>query len=113
MNNTQYDIVRLELRILNFIKLTVVIQERNLRSYYHNTLFLLLTVACLAVKFLLFENFYSKSEEGKAFVHANCVFVHEAELSGRCNSSERKRPYSRVLYLVLFDTSLENESVTF
>jgi hypothetical protein len=20
--------------------------------------------------------FYSKSEEGKAFVHANCVFVH-------------------------------------
>jgi hypothetical protein len=22
-----------------------------------------------------------------------------------CNSSERKRPYSRVLYLVLFDTS--------
>jgi hypothetical protein len=24
---------------------------------------------------------YSKSEEGKAFVHANCVFVHEAELT--------------------------------
>jgi hypothetical protein len=31
--------------------------------------------------------------EGKAFVHANC------------NSSERKQLYSRVLYLVLFDTS--------
>jgi hypothetical protein len=56
--------------------------------------------------------FYSKSKEGKAFVHANCVFVHEAELNGRCNSSERKRPYSRVLYLVLFDTSVESESVT-
>jgi hypothetical protein len=55
---------------------------------------------------------YSKGEDGKAFAHANCVFVHEAELSGRCNSSERMRPYSRVLYLVLFDTSLENESVT-
>jgi hypothetical protein len=39
----------------------------------------------------------SKSEEGQAFVHANC------------NSSERKRPYCRVLYLVLFDTSLESE----
>jgi hypothetical protein len=37
------------------------------------------------------------------------VFVHEAELSGRCNSSERKGPYSRVLYLVLFDTSFESE----
>jgi hypothetical protein len=108
MNNTQYDIVRLELRILNFIKLTVVIQERNLRSYYHNTLFLWLTVACLAVKF---ENVYSKSEKGKAFVHANCLCVHEAELSE--NSSERKRPYSLVLYLVLFDISLESESVTF
>jgi hypothetical protein len=24
---------------------------------------------------------YSKSEEGKAFVQANCVFVHEAELT--------------------------------
>jgi hypothetical protein len=45
------------------------------------------------------------SEEGKAFVHANCVFVHEAELSGRSNSSERKRLHSRVLYLVLYDTS--------
>jgi hypothetical protein len=33
---------------------------------------------------------YNKSEEGKAFVHANCY------------SSERKRPYSRVLYLVFF-----------
>jgi hypothetical protein len=109
MNNTQYDIVRLELRILNFIKLTVVIQERNLRSYYHNTLFLWLTVACLAVKF---ENVYSKSEKGKAFVHANCLCVHEAELSDS-NSSERKRPYSLVLYLVLFDISLESESVTF
>jgi hypothetical protein len=30
---------------------------------------------------------YSKSEKGKAFVHANCMFVHGAELS------ERKRPY--------------------
>jgi hypothetical protein len=29
-----------------------------------------------------------------------------------CNSSERKRPYSQVLYLVLFDTSLESASVT-
>jgi hypothetical protein len=46
----------------------------------------------------------SKSEESKAFVHPNCLFVHKAELSGRCNSSERKRPYSRVLY-----TSLEIE----
>jgi hypothetical protein len=110
MNNTQYDIVRLELRILNFIKLTVVIQERNLRSYYHNTLFLWLTVACLAVKF---ENVYSKSEKGKAFVHANSLCLHEAELSARGNSSERKRPYSLVLYLVLFDISLESESVTF
>ncbi|KAH0815872.1 hypothetical protein GEV33_006919 [Tenebrio molitor] len=43
-----------------------------------------------------------KNEEGKAFVHANCVL---------CNPSERKRPYSRVLYLVLFDTSLESEGV--
>ncbi|KAH0807601.1 hypothetical protein GEV33_015190 [Tenebrio molitor] len=42
-----------------------------------------------------------KSEEGKAFVHAKCVFVHESELSGRCNSSERKR---------FFDTSFESES---
>jgi hypothetical protein len=50
---------------------------------------------------------YIKNEEGKAFVHANCV-----EPNGRCNSSERKRPYSRVLYLVLFDTSLESESVS-
>jgi hypothetical protein len=33
-------------------------------------------------------------------------------LRGRCNSRERKRPYSRVLYLVLFDTALESESVT-
>jgi hypothetical protein len=49
---------------------------------------------------------YSNSEEGKAFVHANCVF--EAELS----ASERKRPYSLVLYLVLFDTSLEIVSLT-
>jgi hypothetical protein len=46
---------------------------------------------------------YSKSEEDKAFVHANCVFDHEAVLSGRCNSS------SRVLYLVLFDTSSESK----
>jgi hypothetical protein len=30
---------------------------------------------------------------------------------GRCNSSERKRFYSWVVYLVLFDTSLESESV--
>jgi hypothetical protein len=54
----------------------------------------------------------SKSEGGRAFAHANCTFVHEAELRGRCNASERKRLYSRVPYLVLFDTSLENESVT-
>jgi hypothetical protein len=40
------------------------------------------------------------------------VFVQEAELSARCNSNERKRPYSQVLYLVLFDTFLEIESVT-
>jgi hypothetical protein len=52
----------------------------------------------------------SKNEEGRAFAHANCV--HEAELRGRCNSSERKRLYSRVSYFVLFDTSLESESVT-
>jgi hypothetical protein len=39
-------------------------------------------------------------------------FVHKAELSRRCNSSERKRPYSRVLYLVLLDTFFESESVT-
>jgi hypothetical protein len=43
---------------------------------------------------------YSKNEEGKAFVHALC---------GRHNSSEQKRPYSRVLYLVLFDTSPQSE----
>jgi hypothetical protein len=29
-----------------------------------------------------------------------------------CHSSERKQPDSRVLYLVLFDTFLESESVT-
>jgi hypothetical protein len=52
---------------------------------------------------------YSKIDEDKAFVHANCVFDHEADLRGRCNSSERKRPYSKVLYLVLFDTSLESK----
>jgi hypothetical protein len=46
---------------------------------------------------------YSKSEEAKAFVHANC---------GRCSSSERKRPYSRVLCLILSDTSSEIESVS-
>jgi hypothetical protein len=55
---------------------------------------------------------FSISEEGKAFVHTNCVFVHEAKLSRRCNSSERKWPYFRVLYLVLFDISVEIESVT-
>jgi hypothetical protein len=58
---------------------------------------------------------YTTREEGKAFVHANCMFGHDAQRSGRCNPSEQKRPYSRVLYLVLFetlDTSLENESVT-
>jgi hypothetical protein len=42
--------------------------------------------------------------------------VRKAKLSftriARCNSSERKRPYSRVLYIVLFDTSLESESAT-
>jgi hypothetical protein len=42
--------------------------------------------------------------------------VRKAKLSfrriARCNSSERKRPYSRVLYVVLLDTSLESESVT-
>jgi hypothetical protein len=54
---------------------------------------------CLLKKF---HYIYSKNEEGKAFVHANCVL---------CNPSERKRPYSRVLYLVLFDTSLESEGV--
>jgi hypothetical protein len=43
---------------------------------------------------------YIKNEEGKAFVHANCV-----ELSGR------KQPYSQALYLVLFDTSLESECI--
>jgi hypothetical protein len=32
---------------------------------------------------------YSKSEGGKAFVHADCVVIHEAELSRRCSSSER------------------------
>jgi hypothetical protein len=55
---------------------------------------------------------YTTREEGKAFVHANCMFGHDAQRSGRCNSSEQKRPYSRVLYLILFDTrhnSLENE----
>jgi hypothetical protein len=52
---------------------------------------------------------YSKSEEGKAFVHANCMFVREVELSGRYNSSEQKWPHSRVL--VLFDTFLEIEGV--
>jgi hypothetical protein len=43
---------------------------------------------------------------------AKLSFTRIAELSGRCNSSERKRPYSRVLYLVLFDTFLKSESVT-
>jgi hypothetical protein len=47
---------------------------------------------------------YTTREEGKAFVHANCMFGHDAQRSGRCNSSEQKRPYSRVLYLILFDT---------
>jgi hypothetical protein len=55
---------------------------------------------------------YSKNEERKVFAHANCVFAHEAELSGRCNPSERKMPYFPGLYLVLFDTSVESESVT-
>jgi hypothetical protein len=57
------------------------------------------------------NSYYSKNEEDQAFVHANCMFVHEEELNGQCNSSERKRPYSRVLYLVLFDTSLESNFV--
>jgi hypothetical protein len=47
---------------------------------------------------------YTMREEGKAFVHANCMFVHDAQRSGGCNSSEQKQPYSRVLYLILFDT---------
>jgi hypothetical protein len=54
---------------------------------------------------------YTTREEGKAYVHANCMFGHDAQRSGRCNSSEQKRPYSRVLYLILFDSrhnSLEN-----
>jgi hypothetical protein len=55
---------------------------------------------------------YSKNEERKVFAHANCAFAHEGELIGRCNPSERKLPYFPVLYLVLFDTSLESESVT-
>jgi hypothetical protein len=61
------------------------------------------TENCLVVTRIVI---YTKSEEGKAFVHANCVFVHEAQLSGRYSSSERKRSYFRVLYLVFFDTSL-------
>jgi hypothetical protein len=48
---------------------------------------------------------YSKSEEGKAFVHANCeeaIQVNENRLSLECT-----------MYLVFFDdTSLESESVT-
>jgi hypothetical protein len=36
----------------------------------------------------------------------------QKELSGRCISGERKRPYSRMLYLVLFDIFFEIESVT-
>jgi hypothetical protein len=59
---------------------------------------------------------YTTTEEDKAFVHANCMFGHDAQRSGRCNSSEQKRPYSRVPYLILFDTrhnSLENESEHF
>jgi hypothetical protein len=48
-------------------------------------------------------------KEGKAFVNANCNGVDDA----RFNSSERKRPHSRVLYLVLFDTSLESEVCNF
>jgi hypothetical protein len=31
---------------------------------------------------------YATREEGKAFVHANCTFGHDAQRSGRCNSSE-------------------------
>jgi hypothetical protein len=48
-------------------------------------------------------------KEGKAFVNANCNGVDDA----RFNSSERKRPHFRVLYLVLFDTSLESEVCNF
>jgi hypothetical protein len=49
---------------------------------------------------------YSKSEEDKAFIHANCVFddasqVNESGFTLEC-----------YMYLVLFDTSLEIESVT-
>jgi hypothetical protein len=46
---------------------------------------------------------YSKSEEGKAFVHANCnaIKVNESGLTLDCCT-----------YLVLFNTSLESESVT-
>jgi hypothetical protein len=29
---------------------------------------------------------YTTREEGKAFVHANCMFGHDAQRSGRCNS---------------------------
>jgi hypothetical protein len=42
---------------------------------------------------------YTTREEGKAFVHANCMFGHDAQRSGRCNSRDRHN-------------SLENESVT-
>jgi hypothetical protein len=42
------------------------------------------------------------SEEGKAFVHANCVFA----ITIQVNESG-----SRVLYLVLFDTSFEIKSL--
>jgi hypothetical protein len=40
-----------------------------------------------------------------------CSSTKRSFRSRECNSSEGKRPYSRVLYLVLFDTSLEKESV--
>jgi hypothetical protein len=63
--------------------------------------------------FYFFISSYLQYERGKAFVHANCVFVHEAQLRERCNSSERKRPYSRVLYLILFDTPVESVKSVF
>jgi hypothetical protein len=55
------------------------------------------------LKFQFLINSYLQYERGRQSFRPR---------ESRCNSSERKRRYSRVLYLVLFDTSLESESVT-
>jgi hypothetical protein len=55
--------------------------------------------------FLYFNSYLQQDREKENF-RSRDVSVR------RRNSSERKQPYSRVLYLVLFDTSLQSQSVT-